>query len=360
MRKMNDTRSHVAQIPPLSPDAPQLWHHIISRPRLLDRLNDGMKVRLTLLSTAPGWGRTTLLREWVRHSPIPAVMLSLNHNHNEPQRLVDGLDRAITPLMLGSNPTERARIGELWADQLVTFVINRMATIPFDFALVLDNVHLIDALAARNVLSELVEYLPPRAHLVISTREAPELPLPRMRVRRQCVELRDEDLGFTSEETTVFIREIRKLIIPQGQIDLLHNRTEGWATGIRLAAKEIEECSECRQGSSSRIISGNDPQIESWFDREILQRQPSDVAEFLLRTSTLDELTGQGCDAVTGRTDGRRMLDQLERRNLFLRPLDDDRGRYRYHMLFREFLRQRLRRTHRPPLSAFDGRAIHP
>jgi LuxR family maltose regulon positive regulatory protein len=238
---------------------------------------------------------------------------------------------------------------------LVTSLINRMATIPFDFALVLDNVHLIDALAARNALHDLVEYLPPRAHLVVSTREAPELPLPRMRVRRQCIELRDDDLAFTPRETAAFLREIRNLPIPQGQVDMIHTRTEGWATGVRLAAREIEECGECRQGVGSRIISGIDPQIVAWFEGEIFQRQPSDIAEFLLRTSTLDELTGAACDEVTGRADGRRMLDQLERRNLFLHPLDDDRSRYRYHTLFREFLRQRLRRAHRSP-AALDGR----
>ncbi len=341
MPEFNNSNNMVGRKSSTEATGPGNLQRLISRSRLLDRLNDGACRRLTLISAPTGSGKTTLLRDWVRRSSIPAVMVSLTRGHNEPQRFLQELDGAVRRLSFDHNERLRAG-GGLWMNQMVTCSVNRMAAIPFDFAVVLDNVHMLDTPATRNALVDLVEYLPPCAHLVLSTQEEPEIPLPRMRVRRQVVELRAADLAFTLEETTEYLKD-RAAAVTAEVMGAIHRRTEGWINGIRLAAQELRSCSDCAGGG--RQVTGTAPFIATWFEAEVLSTQPSDIVQFLMRTSPLEELTASECDRVTGRRDGRLLLARLERKNLFLDPLDDERTRYRYHGLFREFLIDRMRRT---------------
>ena len=249
------------------------------------------------------------------------------------------------------------------AESVLTTLLNELATVPGDVVLVLDDYHAVDAPPVDQALAFMLEHLPPRTHLVIATREDPDLPLARLRARGQLVELRAADLRFTPAEVAEFLTRAMGLDLAAADIAALETRTEGWIAGLQMAAIALQAApaegradTEGRPDAASRAdgasrsdaaafiqaFTGSHRFVMDYLVEEILRRQPEAVRDFLLQTSILDRLCGSLCDAVTGRDDGRRTLESLERGNRFVVPLDDRREWYRYHHLFGDVLRVHL------------------
>jgi LuxR family maltose regulon positive regulatory protein len=229
------------------------------------------------------------------------------------------------------------------AEAVLTPLLNEIAARPEPFTLVLDDYHEVDSRPVDELLTFLLDHQPPGMHLVITTREDPNLPLARLRARGQLTELRAADLRFTEDETAVFLNQMMGLALPPDDIAALEARTEGWVAGLQLASLSLR--GHPSGADFIRSFTGSDRFVLDYLMEEVLGQQPEAVQQFLLQTAVLNQLTGPLCDALTGGTDGQEMLESLERANLFLVPLDNERRWYRYHHLFAGLLRQQLRQT---------------
>jgi LuxR family maltose regulon positive regulatory protein len=326
----------------------------ITRRRLIERLEEGLHRPLTLVSAPAGFGKTTLVSEWVTDCGRPVAWLSLDEADNDLARFLTYLVAALQTVV----PTVGVGVaGALQSlqppptDSVLTALLNEITTLlPDDFALVLDDYHAIDAKPVDDALIFLLEHRPPQMHLVITTREDPQLPLARLRARGQLTELRAADLRFTASEVAEFLNRVMGLTLSAADIAALENRTEGWIAGLQLAAISMQG----RQDATRFIQSftGSHRFVMDYLVDEVLNQQPDRVQEFLLRTSILDQLCGPLCDAVVldPLASGQDTLERIDRANLFLVPLDNERRWYRYHHLFAELLRQRLH--HGAPSSA--------
>jgi ATP/maltotriose-dependent transcriptional regulator MalT len=338
-------------VPPPQPSA-------VLRPRLIERLNEGLQRKLILVSAPAGFGKTTLLGEWVATCGRPAAWLSLDEGDGDPSRFLAYLVAALRTVAPGIG---EGALGALRSPQpppvesVLTALLNEVDTVPDDFVLVLDDYHVIDAGAVDDALAFLLEHLPPRMHLVIATREDPQLPLARLRARGQLAELRAADLRFTPSEAAEFLEGVMELSLPAEDIAALETRTEGWIAGLQLAALSMRG----REDASGfvRAFAGDNRYVVDYLVEEVLQRQPESVRSFLLQTSILDRLGGPLCDAVTEQEDGRGMLEALERGNFFVVPLDDKRHWYRYHHLFAEVLSAYLMQERPAQIPALHRRA---
>ncbi|MDQ3704952.1 MAG: LuxR C-terminal-related transcriptional regulator, partial [Chloroflexota bacterium] len=318
---------------------------VVRRPRLIERLNEGLHRKLTLIAAPAGFGKTTLVSEWVAGSDRRVAWLSLDEGDNDPARFLTYLVAALQTI---SPNVGEGVLGVLQSpqppsvDTVLTTLLNDITTIPDNFLLVLDDYHVIDAKAVDQALTFLVEHLPPQMHLVIATREDPQLPLARLRARDQLTELRVTDLRFTPSEAAGFLNQVMGLDLSTDDVDALETRTEGWIAGLQLAAISLKG----HQAPTSFVKSftGSHHFVMDYLVEEVLQQQPESVQTFLLRTSILDRLCGSLCDAVLldAPASGQETLEYLERANLFIIPLDDERRWYRYHHLFADLLRQRL------------------
>ncbi len=326
---------------------------IVLRPRLIEQLNNGLHRRLTLISASAGFGKTTLVSEWVASCERPVAWLSLDEGDNDPTRFLIYFITALQTLALSKVEGILANIGEgvLGAlkspqppsiESILTTLLNEITTIPENFIFVLDDYHILDSKPVDNALTFLLEHLPPQMHLVITTREDPQFPLARLRARGQLTELRAADLRFTPTEATEFLNQAMSLQLSAEDIAALEARTEGWITGLQLAALALQGALSMQgHPDTSRFIqsfTGSHRFVLDYLVEEVLRRQPECIRSFLLQTSILERLSGPLCDAVTGQKDGRRILEILERDNLFIVPLDDQRQWYRYHHLFAEVL----------------------
>ena len=234
----------------------------------------------------------------------------------------------------------RYRHPHLQQSQNGPILVNQLDNIPPSFVLVLDHYHLITTPAIHQALTFLLEHQPAQMHVVIATRKDPPLPLPRLRARGQLIELRQADLRFTFEETSAFLWRVAGADLSTEDVSALVSRTEGWIAGLQMAALSIREREDV-----ARLIStfgGSHEYIVDYFAAEVLMQQPEPIKNFLLQTSVLDRLCGSLCDAVTGQTGGQHTLEQLQRANLFVVPLDSEHAWYRYHHLFRDLLRKQL------------------
>jgi len=382
-------------IPPVRPG-------LVSRPRLIERLNAGLHRKLTLVSAPAGFGKTTLLSEWIdagvgsreyavgkQHEPAGEVSptpysilptpifawLSLDEGDNDPARFLAYLIAALQQIAGGIGQgvlgaLQSPRLADANAlppvEELLAALINQIHAIPDDFVLVLNDYHLITAQPIHDALTFLLDHLPPQMHLVIATRSDPPWHLARLRGQGQLTELRQADLRFTPDEATAFLNQVMGLGLTGEDVAALEKRTEGWITGLQLAAISMQG----REDSAGFVqaFTGSNRFILDYLVEEVLERQPPAIQEFLLKTSILDRLIGPLCDAVLGISEsanqrisestsqragdlpicrfadlsGKEILDYLERNNLFVVPLDDERRWYRYHRLFADLLRKRL------------------
>jgi LuxR family transcriptional regulator, maltose regulon positive regulatory protein len=337
---------------------PRLRPNVVSRPRLLERLNEGLHRKLTLISAPAGFGKTTLVSEWVAFIARPTAWLSLDEGENDPARFLAYLVAALQ--------TIAAHIGEgvlgvLQSSQppppeaILTALLNEITTLPDPFVLVLDDYHVLDAKAVDSALTYLVEHLPPQMHLVIATREDPQLPLARLRARSHLTELRAADLRFTASEAAAFLTQVMGLSLSAADIAALEDHTEGWIAGLQLAALSMQGQQDA--AGFIRAFAGDHRYIVDYLVAEVLQRQPAPVRSFLLQTSILDQLSGSLCDAVTGQEESNARLEALERGNFFVVPLDDTRHWYRYHHLFAEVLFAHLLAEQSDQVSTLHRRA---
>ena len=280
---------------------PPSRRRVVVRPRLVERLNEGLAAgnKLTLVSAPAGFGKTTLVGEWVAGCGRPAAWLSLDEGDSDPSRFLTYLIAALQTVAPG--------IGEgvltvLQSPQppppesTLTALLNDVAAIPSDVVLVLDDYHVLDAKPVDDALAFLVEHLPPQVHLVIATREDPALPLARLRARGQLTELRAADLRFTPAEAADFLNQVMGLDLTADDIAALETRTEGWIAGLQLAAISLQGREDV--AGFIKSFTGSHRFVLDYLVEEVLQRQPEPVQTFLLRTSILDRLCGPLCDAV--------------------------------------------------------------
>jgi LuxR family transcriptional regulator, maltose regulon positive regulatory protein len=378
----------------------------VLRPRLIEKLNEGLCEnqifgrKLTLISAPAGFGKTTLVSEWVakfrqsllyrpnipsdgegrgQSEPLIRIAwLSLDEGDNDPARFLTYFVAALQTIskdfgkgVLGAIQTSQP-LGAINEFLLVT-LLNEISAIPDLFILVLDDYHMIDSNANSidDVLTFLLDHLPPQMHLVITTREDPSLPLPRYRVRGELTELRAADLRFTPEEAGTFLNQMMNLNLSVDNIAALETRIEGWIAGLQLAALAMQGLSMQGRSDPSGFIQAFTGSRGTGFRRfvldylveEVLQHQSELIRSFLLQTAILDSLCAPLSNAVTEREDGKEMLDILERNNLFLIPLDDftssagARHWYRYHRLFADVLQAHLLEAQPDQGAALHGRA---
>lgn len=345
----------------IPPERPNL----ISRPRLLDKLNAGLgdgrlfSRRLTLVSAPAGFGKTTLITNWIHHQERPELTfgwLSLDENDNN---LVGFLIYLVSAVQKVANDQEGDFGEELLAGldsvrppdegALLPALLNELAALPRPLMLVLDDYHVIVEESIHTFVAQLIDYLPPQVQVVITSREDPPLPLPRWRVRGQLTEVRAADLRFLPEEAADFLLHTMGLTLDNAAVSALENRTEGWVAGLQLAALAIQSPQRQQTGKADAAqlvadFSGSSRHVASYLLEEVLHRQPEGWQRFLLETAVLERFNAGVCDHLTGRSDSRDMLETLEQNNLFIIPLDNTGDWFRYHHLFAQLLRHRLKR----------------
>lgn len=317
---------------------------VVFRPRLIERLNEGLDRKLTLISASAGFGKTTLVSEWVSGCDRSVAWLSLDEGDNDAARFLTYLITALQTIaeQIGEGVVRALKSPQPPStESLLTILLNEISELQYKFVLVLDDYHVIDAKQIDDVLIFLLEHLPLQMHLVIATRENPQLPLGQLRARGYLSELRAADLRFTPMETATFLNQVMDLGLSADEIHALETQTEGWIAGLQLAALSMQGREDIP--AFIRAFAGDNRYIVDYLVEEVLQRQPGHIRNFLLQTSILDRLYGPLCDAVTGEAKGNARLEALERGNFFVIPLDDRRQWYRYHHLFAEVLYAHLR-----------------
>ena len=333
---------------------------LVPRPRLIDAIRQGAARKLTVVVAPAGFGKTTLVAAWLAETfgaETAAGWISLDPNENEPtsfwmyfiaalRKIHPGLGAHAMAQLLSPQPTA--------VESILTTLINEIDALDRDFTLVLDDYHVIDAESIHAAMSFLVDRLPRRMHLVIASRAEPPLALPRLRARGELTELRGTDLRFTLGEASALLRGM-SLEVPAGDVETLERRTEGWITGLKLAAFSMQRRGDVR--GCVDAFSGSNRYVADYLVEEVLRSEPEHIRRFLLATAILDRLSGPLCDAVTGERNGQAILDDLERRNLFVVALDDRREWYRYHHLFAEVLQKQSSAESSDDVRVFHRRA---
>jgi LuxR family maltose regulon positive regulatory protein len=343
---------------------PMQRRRLVPRPALTRRLEAGLGGKLALISAPAGSGKTTLLVEWTGHTELPVAWLSLDPADNDYARFLAYLIAALQTIRpeIGDTTLPLLRAPQVVpTDPAMTVLANSIASVPHDFILVLDDYHHVHSEAVHSAVAFLLGHAPPQMHLVIATRTDPPLPLAQLRAHGQLTELRAPDLAFTHDETARFLHEVMQLPASTEEVAALEARTEGWIAGLQLAALS----SQGREGGLGAVstFTGGHRHLLDYLAAEVLAQQPPGVRDFLLRTSILENLTAPLCEAVLGTPHAggappaQATLEQIERANLFLVALDERQEWYRYHALFREFLRSYLQRAMPAEVSGLHLRA---
>jgi LuxR family transcriptional regulator, maltose regulon positive regulatory protein len=336
---------------------PELRTEVVSRTRLLDRLADPLP-KLILLSAPAGFGKTTLALDWLRQTGMPVAWLSLDVHDNDPARFYAHLAAALRgldarpaadrdPLL----PPAPAAPDESYLARLLNALHGSGAA----GMIVLDDYQHVEAVAVHKAVGHLLENLVPGLHLLLLTRVDPPLPLGRLRVSGDLMELREQDLRFTYEETSAFFRLALPEELPEDLVGVLENRTEGWAAGLRMAALALRGSADPEVVVNS--FTGNHHFVMDYLLEEALARQPQELQRFLMRTSILSRFDADLCAVVIAEPEAPRLLDEVEAANLFLVPLDGEHRWFRYHHLFAELLEFRLRRLHPELVDVLHERA---
>lgn len=356
---------------------PLIRAELVTRPRLLAQLNEGLGGKLTLISAPAGFGKTTLLACWSKSCHLPVAWLSLDESDNEPVRfiayLVASLENAVGQQATKGQPEtysphETPVAASIHESHLVD-VINRLAANPVRLILILDDYHTITNPLNHKTINYLIENLPPQMHVVIASRADPPLLLARLRSQGQLSELRSVDLRFTSDETSAFLqKELGKGLSPKDQSSLA-NKTEGWVAGLQMAALALRSPSLEKPQEMSDFIrnfTGSNRFILDYLVEEVLDRQPEDIQDFLLKTSILERMSATLCDEVVGTSkrssvpmflNSNEILEYLDRANLFIFAMDEQREWFRYHHLFADLLRRLLQHAHRTQVPDLHRRA---
>ncbi len=333
--------------------------HLVPRSHLTERLQRGVERALTLVSAPAGFGKTTLLAQWLAESGMPVAWLSLEPEDNDPTRFLSYLIAALQTLdaQIGTTALAMLHTPQPPPPETVLAVLTNdlVSRDPGDVALVLDDYHVITADPIHRGITFLLERLPPQMHLLLATRADPPLPLARLRAQGQLTEVRAADLRFGPTEVSTFLQAVMGLDLPPEAIATLEHRTEGWIAGLQLAALSLQGRADV--SAFLAAFTGTHRYVLDYLSDEVLARQPAPVQTFLLHTCILDRLSGPLCDAVTGQEGSQAMLEALDRANLFVGSLDDERRWYRYHHLFAEMLRGHLQQAEPALMPALHRRA---
>jgi LuxR family maltose regulon positive regulatory protein len=352
---------------------PPMRHQHIARPRLYQLLDESGRRKLTLVCAPAGYGKSSLLTGWVRHTELDVRLawLALEETDNAPERFWRYLLAAFDALLFADDTTNTlsdtvqgwledahtknvhtttvhtAADDSIDASLLVTRIVNALLEKPQERVLVLDDYHLIQRTSIHRAISHLIDNAPPTFHFIISSRSEPNLPLSRLRARGELVEIRSHDLRFDGEEIERYLHDVMAVDLSASDASTLEARTEGWIAGVQLAALSLPG----KRNISDFIetFTGTDRYVLDYLTEEVLMRQDEDTQSFLLFTSILQRFNAELCNAVTERRDGAQQLEGLERKNLFIIPLDNQRTWYRYHTFFADLLRYRLEQA-RPDL----------
>jgi LuxR family maltose regulon positive regulatory protein len=337
---------------------PPLQSNLVPRLRLINTLNEGLARKLTLVAAPAGYGKTTLLSEWVHRSDRATAWLSLDKSDNDLSRFLMYLITALRTAEpeIGQDVLMALKVLQPRSiETILTLLINDIATLSSPVILVLDDYHLIDTENIHQALAFLLEHLPTQMHLVVATRADPHLPIARLRAQRQLSELREADLRFTLVESAAFLSDVMEPALPNEHVAKLVSRTEGWIAGLQLAAISMKD-----KGDPAGFIqsfSGSHEYIADYLADEVLRGQSQEMQTFLLETSILERMNGSLCEAITSQRQGQLRLENLREDKLFVIPLDDERQWYRYHKLFADLLHQRLSQTQPEYIRTLHGRA---
>lgn len=343
----------------------------VPRKHLTEQLSTTLQRKLTLISAPAGFGKTTLVSEWIAYLRQQAcdasqnsyriAWLSLDEGDNDPVRFLAYIISALNRMEGVESLVGKGALSMIQSPQspspesILTSLINDLAAVSGKVILILDDYHVIETASINDMVSFLLEHLPHQMHLVIATREDPQLPLSRMRARGQMTELRAADLRFSTAEAVDFLNTVMKLNLSSDDVAALETRTEGWIAGLHLAAISMQGHKD-----PSRLIesfTGSHRLVLDYLIEEVLDQQPESLQAFLLQTAILNQLCGDLCDALTGEVDGQETLAHLEKANLFVIPLDEERHWYRYHHLFADLLRQRMQHAYPERLADLHRRA---
>lgn len=326
---------------------PPLQQSLVPRQRLMEQMNQVLQKKLTLVSAPAGYGKTMLLSSWANLCRIPMAWISLDDGENDLARFLAYLVASLEKIKAGIckdipdlNQSPQLPLRK----EFISDLINEIEKIKQPFVLILDDYHLISEQAIHDAVIYLLANLPPQMHLVISSRSDPPLKLARMRALSELNELRMADLCFTPQETNQLLNEVMTLELNQEQVIALTKRTEGWIAGLQMAAVSLRNATD--KSNFIRSFSGSNRYILDYLVEEVLRGQPEQVQAFLIKTSILDRLTASLCDEVVGQDDSREILEFLERANLFIVSLDEERNWYRYHQLFRDLLSKKARQLY--------------
>jgi LuxR family maltose regulon positive regulatory protein len=317
---------------------------VVARTRLNDRLTRVLESRLTLVSAPAGFGKSTLVAEWVAHGRsggFVCAWLALDDRDNDSRRFWQYVIAALQTAVpgVGTDALTELESGQP-TETVVAALLNDLDAVSQELLLVLDDYHVIELLDVHEGMTFLLDHLPARVHIVITSRADPALPLPRLRARGDLFEVRAADLRFTTDEAAAYFNDVMQLGLTARDVASLEGRTEGWIAALQLAGLSMQGRDDV--GGFISEFAGDDRYIVDYLLGEVLHNLPADTRRFLLQTSILGRLTASLCDAVTARPDSQATLESLERANLFLVPLDERRQWYRYHHLFADVLRARL------------------
>lgn len=336
----------------------------MNRPDLLARLDAGLVrgCKLSLISAPVGYGKSTLVSAWVSNLKDRVAWLSLDPEDNEPVRFWMYVIAALQTVYPEIGQTALSLLQTTEAppvENLLGGIINQLAVISDRVVLVLDDFHLLEALDLQKGFNFFLEHLPPQVHVVLITREDPALPLPRLRARGKMVEIRAKDLQFSMDEAAQFLNHRMQLDLQPGEVEVLERRTEGWVVGLQMAALSLYELDN--PGDFIEDFAGDNRYVADYLITEVLERQPTHVRDFLLYTAIVDRFTASLCDVLMAEKhlQSEKIIEQIQSLGLFVIPLDHIRRWYRYHQLFADLLRYRLRQMDPSRFVALNLSASH-
>jgi LuxR family maltose regulon positive regulatory protein len=337
---------------------PSTSQNIVHRQELFEKLNIGLSRKLILISAPAGFGKTTLLSDWIKQKEIPTVWFSLDKGDNDPVEFLNYIISGIQginatfgqgTIKLLNSPNKTS------GESIVSMLINEIININQHFLLLLDDFHFIGNTDILKLVEYFLEHSPDNIHIVILTRSDPTLPVARLRSRNQLVELRSSDLSFSANDISILFNKKLKLGLSIDDVYSLETKTEGWIAGLQLTALSMqgrEDVSEFIQN-----LKGDNRYIMDYLMEEVLKIQSDDIKEFLLQTSILEQLSALMCNSVLNRNDSQLVLEKLDKNNMFIVPLDDERNWYRYHHLFTELLKQRLQLRDKAAINELHNKA---
>jgi LuxR family maltose regulon positive regulatory protein len=322
---------------------PSTRPNLVPRPRLIQKLNAGLHCKVTLISAPAGYGKTTLISDWIEQSGLSFCWITLDDSDNDIGHFLAYFIASLRSINIDLDEQILTLIHSPQQNQLENILIpmiNQIADTQKNFSLVLDDYHLIHSQDIHDAIAFLIEHSPPSMRLVLITRADPPLPLARLRARGQITEIRESDLRFSVEEGEYFLNHIQGLKLSSENIEVLVTRTDGWVAALQMVSIALKD----RQEPTAYIqaVSGSQDYIADFLSFEVINQQSEDITDFLLKTSILDRLSGPLCDAITGGKNGSHILRKLRDENLFLTSLDDESHWFRYHRLFADLLQQQL------------------